>query len=424
MARTKCDGLYLRGRTWWATTDPITGGRKSTGCTDRTAARAWLAQRQRLAADPAHAAASQATLGDWIRRTLADKRAHRSAGTVNVYEDKLGHWARILGVGSRLSEITPSTCDRYAEQRRAEGAAVLTIYKEFSAMTQLLKAAKRAGCFPGDLAALRPMWVVQHVVPRKRALTAPEVSALLAACHPRLRALVSRLVGLGLRLGEACRMRPEDLDRGSWVVSVRGTKTAGSRRVIPVLAPFREMVLASLEVGEFGQYLNVTRDLAKACKRAGIERCTPNDLRRTQATLLHEAGVDPDVIRRLLGHSTTAMVNRVYAQPRPQALAELAEPKLAGLLEPFRYKNVTVDGAGEKFRANFESRTRDLRFTKPVALVARSASETAKSAEILDTTSHVEAPVRGGLCTKTSHSPAAWSLAYAYACVRVAGRAA
>lgn len=422
MARTKRDGLYRRGRTWWARTDPATNGRKSTGCTDLTAARAWLAQRQRLAADPAHAAASQATLGGWIRRTLEDKRLHRSAGTLDVYQDKLGHWGRILGVDCRLSEITPATCDRYAEQRRSEETAVLTIYKEFSALSQLLKSAKRAGCFPGDLAALRPMWVVQHVVPRKRALTAPEVSALLAACHPRLRALVSRLVGLGLRLGEACRMRPEDLDADSWVVSVRGTKTAGSRRVIPVLAPFREMVVASLEAGDFGRYLNVTRDLAKACKRAKIDRCTPNDLRRTQATLLHEAGVDPDVIRRLLGHSTTAMVNRVYAQPRPQALASLAEPHLAGLLGPFLYKNVTLGDGGCENRANFESRTRDLRFTKPVALVARSAGETDKSADALGAGSHGETPARMGLRTETSHSPSAWSLAYAYA--RVAGRAA
>ena|GEM_PF-3809021 len=43
-------------------------------------------------------------------------------------------------------------------------------------------------------------------------------------------------------------------------------------------------------------YGNGVRDLAQACDRAGIEPCTPNDLRRTCATWLRQAGAAPDLI--------------------------------------------------------------------------------------------------------------------------------
>ena len=65
-----------------------------------------------------------------------------------------------------------------------------------------------------------------------------------------------------------------------------------------------------------------------ACARAGIERCSPNDLRRTCATWLRAAGVAPDLIAPVMGHADTRMVERVYGRLSPQALATrlAAEP--------------------------------------------------------------------------------------------------
>lgn len=50
-----------------------------------------------------------------------------------------------------------------------------------------------------------------------------------------------------------------------------------------------------------------------------------NDLRRTNATLLSEAGVDGELGHKLLGHSDDRMWNQVYAKPRPTALAQRLE---------------------------------------------------------------------------------------------------
>ncbi len=50
---------------------------------------------------------------------------------------------------------------------------------------------------------------------------------------------------------------------------------------------------------------NVGRDLPRACERAGVPRCTPNDLRRTFASWLVQAGESLLVVSRLLGHGST-----------------------------------------------------------------------------------------------------------------------
>jgi hypothetical protein len=64
----------------------------------------------------------------------------------------------------------------------------------------------------------------------------------------------------------------------------------------------------------FLPWQNVRRDLAQACDRAGIEPCTPNDLRRTCATWLRQAGAAPDLIAPVMGHADTRMVERVYGR--------------------------------------------------------------------------------------------------------------
>ncbi len=58
----------------------------------------------------------------------------------------------------------------------------------------------------------------------------------------------------------------------------------------------------------------VNRDLKAACKRAGIDAVSPNDLRRTFASWLLQAGVTSSVVAALLGHTTTTLVDLTYGR--------------------------------------------------------------------------------------------------------------
>lgn len=82
-------------------------------------------------------------------------------------------------------------------------------------------------------------------------------------------------------------------------------------------------------VGLFPKWHSARRDIHAACKRAGIEPCSWNDLRRTNATLLDHAGMTSVDIGKLLGHVDGRMVETVYGQSTPASLARALEAAFA-----------------------------------------------------------------------------------------------
>jgi hypothetical protein len=61
---------------------------------------------------------------------------------------------------------------------------------------------------------------------------------------------------------------------------------------------------------------------SRACARAGIPRCTPNDLRRTYSTWLRADGVPNELSAPTMGDKDTRMLDRVYARLPPELLRE------------------------------------------------------------------------------------------------------
>ena len=115
------------------------------------------------------------------------------------------------------------------------------------------------------------------------------------------------------------------------VAAIHGTKTLASDRRIPVPSVFSPLLDRALRFGPpFDKWQNSRRDIVLACKRAGIPVATWNDLRRTFASLLVQLGVAPHVVARLLGHTTTAMVDKVYGRTTAETLGTLMERQLGG----------------------------------------------------------------------------------------------
>lgn len=75
--------------------------------------------------------------------------------------------------------------------------------------------------------------------------------------------------------------------------------TSARGRLVPIVTPAQRSLLefavkyaGGTDGAMFTPWSNVRRDLHAACKRAGIAPCSPNDLRRTFADWLVEAGVE------------------------------------------------------------------------------------------------------------------------------------
>jgi len=394
----RATGFWKRGKhgRHWQTRDPLTGERVSTGCSDLTAAQAWKAARERLAADPIEAAAASAELGEWSDALIELKR--EAGKQVKFYKQKLKPWRDQFGDDCPLGNFIPATFDAFVKHRRAHGVTDHNISKEVGVMLQVLRNAKRSGCFAGDLQALRPMHLGKSYTPRTRVLQPAELAALLSRLDRERGAFIALCVGLGLRRGEAFALQPAHVDFAAGVVRVPGTKTASSKREVPILAPFAGLVRHGASFLPLTPWSNYLRDMKRACLRAGIPLCTANDLRRTHATLLRSAGVDRDVMRRLLGHGADSkMLEAVYDKP---TAAELGAR--AGNLDTL---SARLDGQfSESLRAWEDS---NLRPTAPEAacLPARLGLIACQNSE-LATTSRAETgwnPVAKS--TNESHGP-------------------
>jgi integrase len=180
-----------------------------------------------------------------------------------------------------------------------------------------------------------PAWDANYV-PRSRVHTIEQARQVLDALYDdERRAEVAFYYGTGARHGEGKRAHPRrDIDLVAGEVALDGTKTAGSKRTLPVTPisrPFLEIALAGLPKGQeqYRRWQNLRRDVLAACKRAGVPEVSLNDLRRSFATWHLEAGVSNVLVAKYLGHTTTEMVDRIYGRPSVESLKKLTEEHFA-----------------------------------------------------------------------------------------------
>lgn len=339
--------LYRRRKSnsewaWWAswTADGRTV-RRSTRCSTKPAAELVVARWERERADPVYAAAQGATFGAEARRFLtacegAVERKKLAPETLGMYRQKAGTLVRILEVSAplRLAAIDGATFQSYLNTRRSEFVedrskpiAESTLYKEWVTFRQILKQAWRAQRFGRDPGSLKPEHFGAEYKPRETFLTQAQANALLAQLHGDRRRTVAFVLGTGARRREWERAQHGDLDLTARQVHLRGTKTEGSDRTIPILAPTWPWARAAGSL-PFPSWSNARRDIHLACTKAGVPLVTWNDLRRTFASRLALAGIQSDVGRRLMGHGSEAMWNLVYARASTAGLREMAERQL------------------------------------------------------------------------------------------------
>jgi integrase len=324
------DRLYKRGKIYWARVPRPGGGttRTSTHCTDRRAAEAAYArlEREAFGAPRVPTDAPAYTVGQAVAALVADGCSGLAAGTIEMYEQKGGHLRRVIG-DVDVNALALEDGKRYVAQRLAEGAARPTVQKELVTLRRALAGAHEVGLFTKDPRAVVPRFKVRYV-PRRRWLTPDQAGALLGVLQLHRQLWVGVAVYTGARYSEIAGLRWDDIDFARKTVHLRGTKTEGSDRVVPLAAPLARALgrvrrgrHARLVVGAWG---NVRRDLAAACARAKVPTVSPNDLRRTFASWLKQAGEDSFIVAQLLGHSSSRMVELVYGR--------LSEATMAGAI--------------------------------------------------------------------------------------------
>lgn len=314
--------IYLRGRVYWAYYYDPTGEKIRFSCKtrDRKVAERVLRERERAAHDPsrpAQDAAPQVELIQAIERAIsAPRRQPRSQATLDYYRAKAGHLIRLLP--EQLDELTYSCVEDYIAQRRTEGAADGTVYKELTVLRLTLKHARKRGELSKSWEELLPDFG-EGYQPKSTYLTKPQAARLLDRLAPFRAAPIAFMIATGARHAETFRAQPEDLP-GDGTALIRGSKTRSAWRVVPIAYPDWLRVNPPFE-----PWLNIRRDLHVVCDALKIPRVSPNDLRRSTATWLLEDGVPLDLVAKILGHTTTAITGRTYARPDPASLRRMLD---------------------------------------------------------------------------------------------------
>jgi integrase len=301
--------LYKRGGVWYCWGYDASGARwrESTKQHDRQAA-AIVARE--IARRRAHASTEAPAVG--LRDALvmvgeADARAGRSAAVAEILSLKGRHLVAFFGPAWNIREASRTELERYADHRRAS-VSRHTVAKE---LWTLRRACRVSGVAWTD--ALMPD-LGRVYTPRDRWLTWGEYLALRSKLASDRADYLDAYVYLGTRRSELHGLEARDVERER--VLIRGTKTERAHRWVPIAEPLRPVLERRAREGGklFPFWGNDRRDIAVACKAEKIAPVTPNDLRRTFASWLANASVSPLVTARLMGHTSTRMVERVYAR--------------------------------------------------------------------------------------------------------------
>lgn len=317
--------LYRRGRVYW--TWFYVGNRKvcrSTRCRGERAAAVVAARLEREAAEAAASPrlpANETTVRDALDRLLEDRaERERSPATIRFYTQKAGQLMRGLGEATMLVAVDATAMDGYVSLRLAEGASRHTVAKELGTWRAAMRLARRRTPSLPDPATVLPLGWSADYKPRTRWLPRAEVTKLLGELPDRAGHLAF-IVATGARLSESERAQRVDWDWKSNppLCFLRGSKTNAAPRTVPILPHVsglakRAYAAAARKGTAYEPWGNVRRDIAAACARAGIDRCSPNDLRRTAGQWLRQLGASPAVIGEFLGHTSGRMVERVYGR--------------------------------------------------------------------------------------------------------------
>ncbi len=285
---------------------------------------------------------------------LRDERG-LSANTVAAYERDVVQFFRFAaraGV-TEPSAVEPLLLRRFLALLRTRGLAPSSMARKGAALRACFKYLARRGLVAANPAA--DLGTPRGPRRLPVVLKQGQVEELLARPEPvdpvglRDRAILELLYATGVRVGELCGLRLDDLDLGGDVVRVLGK--GAKQRIVPFGVPARgalvdylgrgrsAMAAVAMEVDRGALFFNRRgRPMTPRDVRGMLERyrvgvappgTSPHTLRHSFATHLLEGGADLRAVQELLGHValTTTQTYTHVSKERLRQVYEQAHPR-------------------------------------------------------------------------------------------------
>jgi len=314
-----------------------------------------------------HATGSHETVGQYMERWLENIYRLRliRESTYLTYWERLR--AQILpSLGHiKLTKLLPEQLEDFYAKKLQEGLAIRTIQNLHSLIRKALSDAVRRNLIARNPCSLIELPSAPKYEPQ--ALTTEQAQVLISAVkHHWLRIPILMEIITGMRSGEILGLKWQDINFEVEILHINRTlhykakrgyfegppKTKSSERIIPLPSLLIEVLQSHrarqhekcLQQGiswedrdlvfcnRRGGYLNITNvrvEFQTLCRKAGLPRLRPHDLRHSAATILAALGIHPRVVQDLLGHSKVEMTMNVYTKSllseRKKALEKISD---------------------------------------------------------------------------------------------------
>jgi|GEM_PF-4134947 len=281
--------------------------------------------------------ASIESVRDVLETFVGAQRARHEANDLTVYGYRNSrndgrHLARLLG-STRVVGLRRAELENYRNTRRTEGAAPSSVKREIKTMRAAWRWALDNELIPDR--ELPRVKTSDEPVRAKYNPTPEECRLVIEQMHGWPRFVASMLAVTGTRIGAIAQLKFGGIEGGAAVLITKGKMQR---------FPMTEQLKEALELGNYEtEYLHGTtptmvtghfssREMPRACKKAGVPRFSAHGFRRAAVDALQRAGVDIKTAADLLGHSPEVML-KYYREASREDLTAAAE-KLGQLMAP------------------------------------------------------------------------------------------
>jgi len=286
--------------------------------------------------------------GQWLSAkvgVIAESSHERYKSTANQFLDSLGEKA-----DRPLASLVPGDVLAFREKLLKEGRAPRTVNMAVQkVVSAALKRAVKMGYIPTDPAAGIDSLRVERS--EKKAFSVEDVKRLLSAASPEWKGVILCGYSTGLRLGDICNLRWQDVDLSDNLIRCRPGKTEYSSKAaveVPLHPDLHQWFLLqtvpddpgapvfpglhkkhvggrsglSLQFAQIMSRANLTSAVMQP--RRGAEGRTVREhsfhsLRHTFISQMANAGIPVEIRQKLAGHSSADM-NQRYTHPELQSL--------------------------------------------------------------------------------------------------------
>jgi len=284
---------------------------------------------------------------DFLRYCAVERRL--SEHTLQAYRFDLQDFGRWFSKPIQLAEVRQTDLEKYLEDMvSTRTLSPATVRRRFACLRSFFRRLGEKGNAADPFGNWHPKVVRRKRLPK--ALVKAEVNTLLKSLSMKtqidkkhdhkLQIALRLMLTTGLRVGELCALKRDDISPDCAVIRVHG-KGSRERVVFITDSAFRTVLKrlvrkrykcssddGALFLNRRGSVVkpqSFRQKLRRYAADVGIQRrITPHMLRHTAATLLIETGVDIRFVQRLLGHSSIA-TTEIYTHVADEALRSALE---------------------------------------------------------------------------------------------------